>query len=165
MAWFMRLEKVQIKSLRSIAKVIGTILCVAGAIAMALIKGPKLLNSEFNPTNGLLLLILGKETSENLDSNWILGVILLIASAIAWSFWLILQVTLSKNCPDHLSLTAWLCLFAAIQSAIATFILEPNINTWKITSSLELISCLYTLGGITCCDFWTICGAVGKSKR
>ncbi|CAN4113314.1 unnamed protein product [Withania somnifera] len=144
MAWFMRLEKVQIKSLRSIAKVIGTILCVAGAIAMALIKGPKLLNSEFNPTNGLLLLILGKETSENLDSNWILGVILLIASAIAWSFWLILQVTLSKNCPDHLSLTAWLCLFAAIQSAIATFILEPNINTWKITSSLELISCLYT---------------------
>lgn len=80
------------KSLRSIGKVIGTILCVAGAVAMALIKGPKLLNSQFIPTNGLLLLILGKENSDNLDSNWMLGVILLIASAICWSFWLILQV-------------------------------------------------------------------------
>lgn len=81
------------KSLRSIAKVIGTILCVAGAIAMALIKGPKLLNSEFIPTNGLLLLTLGKENNyENLDSNWMFGVILLIASAICWSLWLILQV-------------------------------------------------------------------------
>ncbi|KAK4374920.1 hypothetical protein RND71_005597 [Anisodus tanguticus] len=143
MAWIMGLEKVQIKSLRSIAKVIGTILCVAGAVAMALIKGPKLLNSEFIPTNGLLL-VLGKENSENLDSNWMLGVILLIGSAVCWSFWLILQVTLSANCPDHLSLTAWLCLFAAIQSAIVTFFYEPDINSWKITSSLELISCLYT---------------------
>lgn len=70
---------------------IGTILCVAGAVAMALVRGPKLLNSEFIPTNGLLL-ILGKENNENLDSNWILGVILLIASAICWSFWLIMQV-------------------------------------------------------------------------
>ncbi|KAM3336883.1 WAT1-related protein [Capsicum galapagoense] len=145
MAWVMGLEKVQMKSLRSIAKVIGTILCVAGAIAMALIKGPKLLNSEFIPTNGLLLLTLGKENNyENLDSNWMFGVILLIASAICWSLWLILQVTLSENCPDHISLTAWLCLFAAIQSAIVTFFIEPHINTWKITSSLELISCLFT---------------------
>ncbi|KAH0654814.1 hypothetical protein KY285_029696 [Solanum tuberosum] len=142
MAWVMGLEKVQMKSLRSIAKVIGTILCVAGAVAMALIKGPKLLNSQFIPTNGLLL-ILGKENSDNLDSNWMLGVILLIASAICWSFWLILQVTLSANCPDHLCLTAWLCLFAAIQSGFATIFIEPNINSWKITSSLELISCLY----------------------
>lgn len=143
MAWVMGLEKVQIKNLRSIAKVIGTILCVAGAVAMALVRGPKLLNSEFIPTNGLLL-ILGKENNENLDSNWILGVILLIASAICWSFWLIMQVTISSNCPDHLSLTAWLCLFAAIQSGLATIFIEPDINTWKITSSLELISCLYT---------------------
>ncbi|KAK6783655.1 hypothetical protein RDI58_017109 [Solanum bulbocastanum] len=141
MAWVMGLEKVQMKSLRSIAKVIGTILCVVGAVAMALIKGPKLLNSQFVPTNGLLL-ILGKENSDNLD--WMLGVILLIASAICWSFWLILQVTLSANCPDHLCLTAWLCLFAAIQSGFATIFIEPNINSWKITSSLELISCLYT---------------------
>ncbi|KAK4712900.1 hypothetical protein R3W88_018807 [Solanum pinnatisectum] len=143
MAWVMGLEKLQMKSLRSIAKVIGTILCVVGAVAMALIKGPKLLNSQFTPTNGLLL-ILGKENSDNLESNWMLGVILLIASAICWSFWLILQVTLSANCPDHLCLTAWLCLFAAIQSGFATIFIEPNINSWKITSSLELISCIYT---------------------
>ncbi|XP_016472432.1 WAT1-related protein At4g30420-like [Nicotiana tabacum] len=141
MAWVMGMEKVQINSLRSIAKVIGTILCVAGAVAMALLKGPKLLNSEFIPTNELL--VLGKENSENLN-NWMLGVILLIASACCWSFWLILQVTLSANCPDHLSLTAWLCLMAAIQSGIVTFFFEPNLNSWKVTSSLEFISIFYT---------------------
>ncbi|KAL1553829.1 WAT1-related protein-like protein [Salvia divinorum] len=45
--------------------------------------------------------------------------------------------------PDHLSLTAWMCLIAAVQSAILTFIIEPDSNTWKFTSSLQIFSCFY----------------------
>lgn len=40
-----RLEKIKIRSLRSIAKILGTTISFSGAFAMALLKGPKLLNS------------------------------------------------------------------------------------------------------------------------
>ncbi|OAY76094.1 WAT1-related protein [Ananas comosus] len=43
-----RLEKVNLRSLRSMAKVIGTIICVGGAISMAFFKGPKLLNADYH---------------------------------------------------------------------------------------------------------------------
>ncbi|CAK9140294.1 unnamed protein product [Ilex paraguariensis] len=43
------LEKVNLQSLTSIAKMMGTVLCVSGAVAMALLKGPKLLNTEIIP--------------------------------------------------------------------------------------------------------------------
>ncbi|KAG8367671.1 hypothetical protein BUALT_Bualt16G0097200 [Buddleja alternifolia] len=53
------------------------------------------------------------------------------------------QVHVTASYPDHLSLTAWACLMAALQSGILTFILEPNTKTWKLTSPLQLFSCLY----------------------
>jgi hypothetical protein len=40
------MEKVNIQSLRTIAKIMGTVICVSGAVSIGLLKGPKLLNSE-----------------------------------------------------------------------------------------------------------------------
>lgn len=68
-----RLEKVDIRTLRSIAKIIGTVLCVGGAVSMVLLRGPKLLNSS------------GGE-------NWLVGSFLLFGSSCCWSFWIIFQV-------------------------------------------------------------------------
>lgn len=79
-----RLEKIKIQSLRSIAKIVGTVLCVAGAIAMALLKGPKLLNAELLPNKSVL--------GSAIDNYWLIGCFLLFASSICWSLWLILQV-------------------------------------------------------------------------
>ncbi|XP_019178004.1 PREDICTED: WAT1-related protein At4g30420 [Ipomoea nil] len=139
MAWAIGLEKVQMGSVRSMAKIFGTLICVVGAICMALVKGPKLLNAEFIVTFD------GKMGGgdENLTS-WLLGCLLLFGSTICWSFWLVLQVAASKLYPDHLSLTAWLCFIAAVQSAILTFFIEPDPSVWKLDSNFLLISCLYT---------------------
>ncbi|PIN18225.1 hypothetical protein CDL12_09120 [Handroanthus impetiginosus] len=135
LAYTLGLEKVHPRSLRSMAKVIGTIICVIGAAAMALMKGPKLLNMEFNPRNSLFL----KEGHD----TWLLGCLFILASACCWSLWLILQVHVTACYPDHLSLTAWMCLMAALQSGILTLIIEPNFDTWKLTSPLQLFSCFY----------------------
>nr|GMC68550.1 WAT1-related protein At4g30420 [Ipomoea batatas] len=141
MAWAIGLEKVHMRSVRSMAKMFGTVICVVGAIGMALVKGPKLLNAEFIVTFGGIMMGGGDEKW----SSWLLGCLLLFASTICWSFWLVLQVAASKCYPDHLSLTAWLCLIAAVQSAILTFFIEPDIaSVWKLDSNLQLISCLYT---------------------
>ncbi|PON73075.1 Plant-drug/metabolite exporter [Trema orientale] len=115
MATIVRLEKVNVQSLRSIAKIIGTVFSVGGAICMALVKGPKLLNTEFLPSKSVLSGIMGVE-------NLQLGCIFLFISCFCWSFWMIMQVPISASCPDHL---------------IQLF------GLWHLHSYLELGSCLY----------------------
>ncbi|GFQ08402.1 wat1-related protein at4g30420, partial [Phtheirospermum japonicum] len=53
------------------------------------------------------------------------------------------KVNVTACYPDHLSLTAWMCLMAALQSAILTFIVEPNTQSWKFNSPLQLFCCFY----------------------
>lgn len=91
-----RYEKLNLRDIRGLAKIAGTILCVAGAVSMTLLRGPKILNSE-------LALPLAKSVLGNIlkDQNmWLIGCLFLFSSTLCWSFWLILQVnyitTLSK---------------------------------------------------------------------
>ncbi|XP_050216080.1 WAT1-related protein At4g28040-like [Mercurialis annua] len=128
----LRLEKVDIRSLRSIAKIGGTILCISGAICMALLKGPKLLNSE---------LVLSRSEG----GNWVLGCLLLTGACCLWPLWLIIQVPVSVNCPDHLYSTAWMCFFGTIECAVFALVVEKDAAVWKLKSYLEMGFCL--LGG------------------
>ncbi|XP_011079339.1 WAT1-related protein At4g30420 [Sesamum indicum] len=136
MAYALGLEKVQVGSLRSIAKITGTVVCVSGAGAMALMKGPKLLNMELLPRNSLF--------QADGHDTWLLGCSFLFASATCWSVWLILQAHVTATYPDHLSLTAWMCLMAAVQSGVLTIIMEPTLTVWTLKSPLQLFSCFFT---------------------
>ncbi|KAG6413093.1 hypothetical protein SASPL_125793 [Salvia splendens] len=73
--------------------------------------------------------------------------------------WVILQVYVTAHYPDNLSLTAWMCLIAAVQSAILTFIVEPDLN-YAVISHF----CLLT-GGLAVIN-WIVCGGAmgGKAK-
>lgn len=100
---------------------------------MALLKGPKLLNTELLPTS----------SGEN-DLTWLLGCISLFIGTLGWSVWLILQVHVHDCYPDQVSLTAWTCLMAALQSAVLTLIVEPNMNVWKLNSPIQIYVCFYS---------------------
>ncbi|XP_052183096.1 WAT1-related protein At4g30420-like isoform X2 [Diospyros lotus] len=136
------LEKLNIGSMRSVAKIIGTMLCVGGAISMALFRGPKLLNSE-EPLKQLM------PSSKSLlgswsGGDWLLGCLFLFGSSCCWSLWLILQVPASASCPDSLSLSAWTCFMATLQSAAVAIFIENDANSWKLHSYLQLTGCLYS---------------------
>ncbi|CAN0841559.1 WAT1-related protein At4g28040 [Linum grandiflorum] len=122
------MEKVNIRSSRSGAKIFGTVICVVGAMAMALTKGPKLLNSFID------------------HNNWLMGCLLLFASSILWSMWTILQVPIAATCPDLMYSSAWLCSLATIQSTMVTLFLErkKGFSAWKLNSFFELGCCLYS---------------------
>ncbi|KAI4344349.1 hypothetical protein L6164_011584 [Bauhinia variegata] len=139
MAAIVGMEKVDLRSLRSVAKIIGTVLCVGGAITMALLKGEKLIHMELIP----LKYVMGTETE-----NWLLGCLLLLLSSFCWSFWIIMQVPVSSSCPDHVASTFWMCLLTMIQSVIFTLLVELDLQAWKLSSTLEVLSCLYAGIGI-----------------
>ncbi|XP_038712532.1 WAT1-related protein At4g30420-like isoform X3 [Tripterygium wilfordii] len=136
MASIAGLEKVNIRSSRSIAKIVGTVICVGGAVSMAMLKGPKLLNSELPQANSAF---------GSGGKNWLLGCLCLFGSTCCWSLWLILQVPLSISYPDPVSLSAWMCFLATIQSAVLPFFLEKNADAWILHSKLELISVFFAV--------------------
>ncbi|KAJ0031613.1 hypothetical protein Pint_14281 [Pistacia integerrima] len=137
MASIVGLETINFKSIRSIAKIIGTLFCVSGAICMAILRGPKLLNSEIMPPQKSLFASGNNET-------WLLGCLFLFASACCWSLWLILQVPISASYPDHLSLSAWMCFLATLQSVILTLFIEPDPEAWNFNSFLEIGCCFFS---------------------
>nr|XP_043623628.1 WAT1-related protein At4g30420-like [Erigeron canadensis] len=130
-------ERIDMRSVRTIAKILGTVVCVSGASAMTLIKGPKLLNAQLPSSNSLLF------DSVETNNTWLLGCICLFVSCSCWSFWLILQVPLTRSYPDHLSLSAWMCFIGTLQCATVTFFTDPSVEAWKIKSYFELGTCLY----------------------
>ncbi|KAI3909580.1 hypothetical protein MKW98_013997 [Papaver atlanticum] len=142
------LEKVDIRSLSTLAKIVGTVICVSGAFCIAFMKGPKLLNTEFTPEqqdqNSIILYYFNSLVTIGSPNNWMLGCFLLLGSCFCWSFWLILQVPMSASYPNHLCLSAWMCFFATLQSAVVTYFLEPNPNSWRLHSSFELLCALYS---------------------
>ncbi|CAA0820008.1 WAT1-related protein [Striga hermonthica] len=136
MAYTLGLEKVNIRRLRSVVKIIGTVVCVCGAATMALFKGPKLLLSVNN----------GHDT-------WFLGCLFLLASPCCWSVWLILQAHVSARYPDHLLVTTLMFLMAALQSAVVALILEPDMSAWIFNSPMPWISVFYA-GGASAVTFF-----------
>ncbi|KAF4352823.1 hypothetical protein F8388_026365 [Cannabis sativa] len=127
------LEKVNVGSLRGIAKIIGTIMCIGGAIVMGLVKGPTLLNSPQSSSSSSIA-----------PQNLLLGCLFLFICCCCWSFWIIMQVPISTICPDHSYTTLWMCFLATIQSAIfAVSIDHTKSEAWLLTSHLEIGSCIY----------------------
>lgn len=137
MATVLRYENVNIRSLRGVAKVVGTIVCVGGAMVMTLYKGSviHMLNAYSSTAN-----------------NSILGSILLFASVFSWSSWIIFQAPVVKRYPAQLSLTAMMCMFGAMQSGVIALIFEHSTSSvWTIGWNLELLSYIYT--GLICSAF------------
>ncbi|XP_074273671.1 WAT1-related protein At4g30420-like [Silene latifolia] len=139
-AALLRLEQVNMKAMTSIAKIVGTIICVGGAISMALFKGPKILNTQLPPSNSLVLSSFGG------DINWLIGCLWLFGSSSCWSLWLIMQVAVTACYPDHLSLSAWTCLMSTFQAGIIAFILEKDPNAWNFSSSALQLGCCFFSG-------------------
>ncbi|KEH17793.1 nodulin MtN21/EamA-like transporter family protein [Medicago truncatula] len=149
------MEKVNIRSIRTIAKIVGTIICVSGAVSIALLKGPKLLNADKILSKSIMATtLLGS------DENWLLGCLSLLGCTVAWGIFLILQVPAYASHPNYLSLCAWMCFMATLQSALVTLFLEPDFNGWKIKSLLQFGSALYAgvMGSavIYCLQAWCI---------
>ncbi|XP_062079748.1 WAT1-related protein At4g30420-like [Humulus lupulus] len=147
MATLVGLEKIDPKSLRSIGKIIGTIVCIGGGICMALIKGPELFAHTklevTHYTKSIFFLGKGLLGGENLP----LGCLFLFINCCCNSFWIVMQVPISEACPDHLYTTFWMFFLSSIQSSILTCFIDRNPQAWLLHSVLHFESCLFAAIG------------------
>ncbi|PKA48456.1 Protein walls are thin 1 [Apostasia shenzhenica] len=140
MAAALRIEKVRIDRRDGIAKVAGTVACVAGATVITLYKGPTI----FSPTSSRSpAAALAAPTLAAGAKNWTLGCIYLIGHCLSWSGWLVLQAPVLKKYPARLSVTSYTCFFGVLQFlAIAAF-MERDAAAWIFRSGSELFTILY----------------------
>ncbi|XP_057771333.1 WAT1-related protein At4g08300-like [Salvia miltiorrhiza] len=139
LAVILRLEVASIRSPRGMAKIVGTGVSLAGVMTMTLYKGFALreIGHGFIHVNG---------STGVVQENWLKGSLLTVASCITWSIWYIMQAYTLKRYPAQLSLTTWMNLVGAAQSAAYTIIVEHKQSAWTIGFNIDLWSTLY--GGV-----------------
>lgn len=142
MAAIFRMEKVDIRKFRCQAKVIGTIVTVAGAMLMTLYKGQVIsfLGSEYmhHPRN-----YVPENTTDSGEKDWFKGSILLIIATLAWASFFILQAVTLRKYPAQLSLTALVCALGTLQSIAVTFVMEHKTSVWTIGWDMNLLAAAY----------------------
>ncbi|KAK2388168.1 nodulin MtN21 /EamA transporter family protein [Trifolium repens] len=145
MALTFRLESVNWKKFHSVAKVIGTVITVSGAMVMTLYKGPAF---QIIKGGGAIDHHGGAANDEPSDQNWVMGTVMLISSCCSWAGFFILQSFTLKKYPAELSLTAWICLMGIIEGSIASLIFERDMSVWIIGWDSRLLACVYS--GVIC---------------
>ncbi|XP_047971663.1 WAT1-related protein At4g19185-like [Salvia hispanica] len=150
-AVMMGTETVNLRKVEGQVKLGGTLVCVSGAILMAIFRGPAVFgpeelltanaepNAEVQSQPALWLISnflgLGIET-------WHLGVLCLIGNCICMAAFLAIQAPLLAKYPASISVTAYSYGFGAILM-VATGVLATNTSSdWNLTKS-EVIAVCY----------------------
>ncbi|XP_030527155.1 protein WALLS ARE THIN 1-like [Rhodamnia argentea] len=144
MAALLRIEKVRLDRKDGIAKVLGTVFCVAGASVITLYKGPTIYSPQpplhaAGPAWRPSLAALGDAAGK----NWTLGCVYLIGHCLSWSGWLVLQAPVLKKYPARLSVTSYTCFFGLLQFLVISAFIERNSSAWLVHTGAEVFSIFY----------------------
>lgn len=133
LAWALGMEKVDVMCIRSRAKILGTVICVGGAMAMSFLQGPTvaqlwpLWGQSTSVSNTNTVHLVETILHEGDSGNQIRGCIYLISAVIMLSTTMILQVETLKKFPAPLSLTSITAILGSIQTAVLIAILDRGI--------------------------------------
>ncbi|TKY59554.1 WAT1-related protein [Spatholobus suberectus] len=132
----LRLEKSNLGAPAGMAKLLGTLTGIGGAMILTFYKGRKLC---FWSTHIDLLhhapLPHGAPTGSLL---W--GCILAFAASLSYSLWLIIQTKMSEKFPWHYSIAALTSVTASILSVIFALCTEKDWSQWKLGWNLRLLT-------------------------
>ncbi|XP_068345092.1 WAT1-related protein At5g07050-like [Pyrus communis] len=162
LAVIFRMEVLDIKKVRCQAKVLGTVLTVAGAMLMTLYRGPivEMLWSKYiHPRTSYVT-----DTTGTGDKHWLLGSIMLTIATLAWASLFVLQNNALKTYKNHqLSLTSMICGIGTLQAIAVTFVMEHEPSVWKIGFDMNLLAAAYA-GIVTSSISYYVQGLVMKTR-
>ncbi|KAI3996920.1 hypothetical protein MKX01_021196 [Papaver californicum] len=161
MAVVFRMEKVDMKKIRCQAKVVGTVVTVAGAMLMTLYKGPiieMVWSKHVHPRKSFVT-----DTTGTTEGDWFKGSILVILATLAWAAFFVLQAVTMKKYTAQLSLTALICFVGTLQSIAVTFVMEHKPSAWTIGWDMNLLAAAYA-GIVTSSLAYYVQGLVMKKR-
>ncbi|XP_058764603.1 uncharacterized protein LOC131638057 [Vicia villosa] len=155
LAFFLRLETINVGNRGCQAKLLGALVTILGAMVMTLIKGPVLFG------------VSGGNNNNNHDgvSHVLFGSIFIFAGCLGCAIFVNLQAITLKSYPATLSLTSLVCLMGALEGLEMAFIMEEtHFNAaWLVFKwDMNLLSAIY---GIVCSGIgYFLEGVIMKEK-
>ncbi|KAK6938277.1 EamA domain [Dillenia turbinata] len=154
MAVILRMEILSMRQLSGLAKVLGSIAGVSGALVFAFVKGPPIHLFNGYPSNQSSNSPHTYSMTDGSTVEWLKGPLVMLSANTAWSLWLILQAPIVEQYPAKLRLTTLQCFFSCIQSACWAIGFERNIDSWKLGWDIRLLSVAYCGVVVTGITFW-----------
>nr|XP_016470812.1 PREDICTED: WAT1-related protein At3g28050-like isoform X2 [Nicotiana tabacum] len=136
LAVIFRMEKIELKRSSTRAKVLGTVVSIAGAFVVTLYKGPKLLVAITSTPNLLY------QPLSSSQSNWMLGGLFLTTEYFLVPMWYIVQTWIMKEYPAEVTVVFFYNLCVCCLAAIVGFFTEPDSSKWRIKPDIALASIL-----------------------
>ncbi|CAL5421388.1 unnamed protein product [Camellia sinensis] len=125
LAVIFRLEQADFKSSSTLAKSIGTIISIVGALIVTLYKGPSLLMTAT-------------------QYNLVLGAFLLTIECLSSSAYIITQAFLLTEFGAELIIVFFFSFFVAIMTGILSLVMERDPAAWSLLPSVKLLSILFS---------------------
>ncbi|XP_028785095.1 WAT1-related protein At3g30340-like [Neltuma alba] len=144
------LERVNIKCNSGRAKILGTVVCIGGALMLTLYKGKPLFSFDSHYDSSASSAPISTSSAVKLVASsvspgkWTLGVIALILGTLFWSSWFIVQSKISKRFPCQYSSTAIMTFFGAIQSAVLSLATGRNLSMWVLKGKMQIVTVLFS---------------------
>lgn len=144
MAIAFRMESANLRQKHGLAKVIGTLITLCGAMVMTLYKGPIV-----NIFGSHEMNLHSSSTASGGAQHWVAGTVMLLLSVIGWSAFFIVQSITLKEYPAELSLTALICVMGTVEGGIVALIMERNnMGAWIVGFDSRLFAAVYS--GVVC---------------
>ncbi|KAL0360350.1 UNVERIFIED_CONTAM: WAT1-related protein [Sesamum radiatum] len=148
MAVCLRIESLSITQWHGVAKVLGAILGLSGALAFTFYEGPPLFSASVNETHR------SPHETTHTKQEWIKGSFLCIAAQLTYSVWLTLQAPLLKQYPGKLRLMILQCGFSFLTAIVYGAAMERNLTSWKLAWNIQLLSIAYCGIIVTGISYW-----------
>eukprot|EP00253_Pinus_taeda_P014330 PITA_14330 len=143
MALLFRMESLNIKKLRSQAKIVGTIVCVGGAMLMTLYKGP-ILQMHWSLHHGSKDNHTSAAAAASDSKEWMIGTLLILAATLSWSAMFILQAAVLRKYCAPLSVATLICFLGALQGTVLGVALVREPSEWALRWDINLLTAVYT---------------------
>uniref|UniRef100_A0A0E0LFH7 WAT1-related protein n=1 Tax=Oryza punctata TaxID=4537 RepID=A0A0E0LFH7_ORYPU len=150
-------EVINIFTKDGIVKVLGTAVCVSGAVLMVFYRGPSLIGMGGGGDSNAVgeNVLAGTWSSNSYTPQWLtstmlqygletwnLGVICLIGNCFLMGAYLVIQAPVLIKYPASLSLTAYSYSFATIFMVLTGVVTTNGLHEWALTTT-EIIAILY----------------------
>ncbi|XP_010428315.1 PREDICTED: WAT1-related protein At4g01440-like [Camelina sativa] len=138
MALIFRVENLNMKSKAVMGMVMGTLICVGGALLLTTYKGVPLTKNGKLETHQLM-----NNKPAMKPENWLVGCLLLFAGSSCFGSWMLIQSKVNEKYPCQYSSTVVLSFFGTIQCALLSLIKSRDIGAWILTDKLDIITVVY----------------------
>ncbi|XP_019177174.1 PREDICTED: WAT1-related protein At5g64700-like [Ipomoea nil] len=142
LALIFRTEKLELKKMSGIVKILGVCLCGGGAATIALYSGPTfklLLHHHLFNLHGHT----ASPVASSSGKKWIMGVIFTFLSTVCGSFWMVIQSGVLRRYPSKLLNTTLQIAISSVQTFVVALIFERDFDQWKLGWNFGLLAVAY----------------------